>query len=287
MSKKNYVYEKITNEIIKKLEEGTIPWKQPFKNGLPTRWKPNEQYRGINLLLLPSGEYASKKQILEAGGRIKKEEMKNAYISVYWHWWKVKEKGEIDETEENEENVKKFAKPFYYKVWEINTQCTGLESKRKDKTYNHSPIEQAEEIIENYFNPPSVSFNSGSAWYKPFEDHVNVPPKEDFKNIHEYYSTLYHELIHSTGHKSRLDREGVTAHNGFGTELYSKEELIAELGASMLCGVTGIDNETIDNSASYIQSWLRALKNDKTLIVSASQKAQKASDYIQGIKFNQ
>ncbi|WP_281277142.1 zincin-like metallopeptidase domain-containing protein [Oceanobacillus piezotolerans] len=90
----------------------------------------------------------------------------------------------------------------------------------------------------------------------------------------------------STGHSSRLNREGITAHNGFGSELYSKEELIAELGASMLFGICGIVNETIDNSASYIQSWLRALKEDKTLIISASQQAQKASDYIQGIKFH-
>lgn len=110
---------------------------------------------------------------------------------------------------------------------------------------------------------------------------------KEFENIHEYYSTLFHEMIHSTGHSSRLDREGITAHNGFGTERYSKEELVAELGASMLCGVSGIDNETIDNSASYIDSWLRVLKEDKTLIVKASQQAQKASDYIQGITFNQ
>lgn len=109
---------------------------------------------------------------------------------------------------------------------------------------------------------------------------------KDFENVHEYYSTLFHEIVHSTGHESRLARDGIVKYNGFGSESYSKEELVAELGASMLCGVCGIDNHTIDNSASYIQSWLRALKNDKKLIVTASQQAQKACDYIQGIQFD-
>ncbi|WP_277679993.1 zincin-like metallopeptidase domain-containing protein [Gracilibacillus dipsosauri] len=121
-------------------------------------------------------------------------------------------------------------------------------------------------------------------YYVPFEDRVNVPPKKDFQDINEYYSTLFHEMVHSTG--DRLDREGVTGKISFGSENYSKEELIAELGASMLCGVTGIENHTIDNSASYIHSWLRKLKDDKTLIVKAAQKAQKASDHILGVEFS-
>ena len=83
-----------------------------------------------------------------------------------------------------------------------------------------------------------------------------------------------------------MNRKELTQLASFGSETYSKEELTAEIGASMLCGLTGIINQTIDNSASYIQSWLKALKNDKSLIISASQKAQKAVDHIQGIKFN-
>ncbi|WP_079524973.1 MULTISPECIES: ArdC family protein [Halobacillus] len=273
MSKK--IYEMITNQIIKKLEEGTVPWKKPFKNGVAINWKTQNPYRGINTMLLEGGEYATFKQIKESGGKVKKGE--KSQIVVFWKWLEVE-----DEETEKEKKI-----PFlrYYRVFEINTQVEGLESKRDTESYNHNPIEEAEKIKREYVNAPSFSFISGAAYYKPFEDKVNVPPIKDFEDVNKYYSTLFHELIHSTGHKERLSREGITGTIKFGSENYSKEELIAELGASMLCGVTGIENTTIDNSASYIQSWLRALKNDKTLIIRASQQAQKASDYIQGLTF--
>lgn len=93
---------------------------------------------------------------------------------------------------------------------------------------------------------------------------------------------MFHEMVHSTGYESRLNRDGVTGTHKFGSEDYSKEELVAEMGTAMLCGVAGIDNSTIENSASYIQSWLRQLKNDKKLVILASSKAQKAVDYILG-----
>ncbi|WP_318036242.1 zincin-like metallopeptidase domain-containing protein [Halobacillus amylolyticus] len=195
-------------------------------------------------------------------------------------FWKM-----IEVEDEEEEKEKKVPLMRYYRVFEIGSQVEGVEPKRKKETYVHNPIEKAEKVKNEYFNAPSFSFVSGGAYYVPFEDRVNVPPKEDFEDINKYYSTLFHEIVHSTGHKSRLAREGVTQPIHFGSQTYSKEELVAELGASMLCGVTGIENTTIDNSASYIQSWLRQLKNDKTLIVSASQKAQKASDHILGIEF--
>lgn len=134
-------------------------------------------------------------------------------------------------------------------------------------------------------NAPDYTWKSGKAYYHPLQDIVNVPPLKDFPNPAEHYSTLFHEMVHSTGHKNRLNREGIKGLASFGSETYSKEELIAELGASMLCGVAGIDNDTIENSASYIQSWLKALKNDKTLIVSAAQQAQKAVDYILNEKY--
>lgn len=275
MSKK--IYEMVTNQIISKLEKGTVPWKKPFASGQAVNWNTQKPYRGINTMLLDGGEYLTFKQIKDAGGKVKKGE--KSQIIVFWKWLEVEDK----ETGE-EKNV-----PFlkYYRVFEVGSQVEGIEPKREYEAFIHDPVEEAEKIKASYINAPSYSSITGGAWYKPFEDRVNVPPMKEFENIHEYYSTLFHEMIHSTGHSSRLDREGITAHNGFGTERYSKEELVAELGASMLCGVSGIDNETIDNSASYIDSWLRVLKEDKTLIVKASQQAQKASDYIQRITFNQ
>jgi len=274
MSKK--IYEMITNQIIEKLEEGTVPWKKPFKNGLAVNWKTQKPYRGINIFLLDGGEYASFKQITEAGGKVKKGS--KSHIVIFWKMLKV------DDEETGEK--KKIPMLRYYRVFKVGEQTEGLETKQEVEKFEHDPIEEADRIKDNYFNAPSYSFGSGGAWYKPFEDHINVPPKEDFPDINKYYSTLFHEMIHSTGHESRLQRKGIMEVNKFGSKDYSKEELVAELGASMLCGVTGISNETIDNSASYIDSWLSKLKNDNTLIVKAGQQAQKASDHIQGIQFN-
>lgn len=106
-----------------------------------------------------------------------------------------------------------------------------------------------------------------------------MPNRVQFENEEEYYSTLFHEATHSTGHKSRLNRPGME-HISFGSEIYSKEELIAEMGAAFLCTQTGIEHATIKNSAAYIQNWLEHLRNDKKLVLQAAQKAQKAVDYI-------
>lgn len=188
---------------------------------------------------------------------------------------------------ENEETGQDEKIPLlrYYRVFKVGEQTEGIEIKRKTENFEHNPIEIAEELINGYMGKPSISYKDDGAYYQPYFDHVNVPSKRSFPKIHDFYNVLFHELVHSTGHKERLDREGITNFDKFGSERYSKEELVAEIGASMLCGIVEIENKTIDNSASYIQSWLKALKNDKTLIVKASQQAQKASDFIQGIKY--
>lgn len=275
------IYEMVTKQITDQLEKGVIPWRKPWNNaGTSVNWVTQKPYRGINTLLLQDGgEYATFKQINDAGGRVKDGE--HGHIVVYWLWKNI-----IDE--ETEEITGRFAKPFYYKVFEINTQVEGLKSKRNIETYEHNPIEKAEAIFKGYVNSPDYTFNSGKAVYYPTLDKINCPPIKDFKIAEEYYSTLFHEMVHSTGHKSRLHRDGITTSGvAFGDEVYSKEELVAELGASMLCGMAGIDNHTIENSASYIDSWLRALKNDKKLLIQASSQAQKAADYILGVTFEE
>ncbi|MGE8081354.1 ArdC family protein [Peribacillus loiseleuriae] len=274
------VYEIITKRIVKQLEQGVIPWKQPwssYKCGI--RWDVQEPYKGINLWLLPPGEYATKKVILQSGGRIKYDELKKYHPVVYWIW--------IKEEDKDTGEIKKVAFPKYYQVWEINSQVTGLESKRKNETFEHNPIEEAEKIIKGFVNGPTLNFNPGTAAYYPTRDHVSVPPLIAYKNPNEYYNTIFHELVHSTGHKSRLNRSGITALAKFGSEIYSKEELVAELGASMLCGVAKIDNTTIENSAAYIQGWLDELKGDQRLITIAAAQAQKAADHILAIKYEE
>lgn len=272
------VYEIVTAKIIEKLEAGIVPWRKPWVNGLAVNWVTQKPYRGINTLLLMPGEYATYKQITAAGGNVKKGQ--KSHVIVFWKWL------DVTDTETGEED--KVPMLRYYNVFEINSQVEGLSSKRPPVTeFEHDPVEEAESIIAGYPNSPEVYHISGSAYYKPGDDQVVVPPKKDFPILGEYYSTMFHELVHSTGHITRLNREGIT--NGkikFGSESYSKEELVAELGASMLCGVARIDNDTLDNSASYIQSWLKKLKEEPKLIVQAAAQAQKAADHILDVKFD-
>src|SRR5690606_32177300 len=197
------VYELVTEKIIEKLEQGVVPWRKPFQSSAAVNWKTQKAYRGINTWILDDGEYATFKQIKEAGGKIKKGA--KSQIVVYWHWYKFKEEGQ-ENVPDNEANFIKGAKPFYYRVFEINTQVEGLKSKRELKSYDHDPIEEAEKVVDGYMGGPDYSFKSVGAWYRPFEDLVNVPPIKEFRNVAEYYSTLFHEMIHSTGHKSRLNR---------------------------------------------------------------------------------
>jgi antirestriction protein ArdC len=268
--KKN-VYEIVTEKIIRQLEKGVIPWRQPWINGGAVNWKTQKAYRGINAFLLEPGEYATFNQIQEAGGKVKKGA--SSHIVVFWKWIE----------KEDQESEKTETVPFlrYYRVFHIETQVEGLESKRDATTFDHDPIAEAEAIYKGYLNAPEFTFASGQAVYTPTFDRINVPPLHDFEMAEEFYSTLFHEMVHSTGHKKRLARQGVTRQRvAFGDEVYSKEELVAEMGAAMLCGVSGIDNSTIKNSASYIQSWLRSLKEDHRLVVQAAAQAQKASDYI-------
>lgn len=267
------VYEIVTSKILDKLEQGVIPWRQPWAHQGPVNWESQRPYRGINALLLDPGEYATWNQIKKAGGRVLKG--KKGHIVVFWKMLEVD-----GDTEETSKTV-----PFlrYYKVWEINTQCEGLESRRKEPR-GHDPIEEAEKIVEGYQDCPPITFEPSGAWYVPSLDRINVPQIKTFDKPEEYYSTLFHEMVHSTGHKSRLNRPGFEKVAAFGSETYSFEELVAEIGAAFLCGHSGIEQETLDNSASYISHWKRLLQNDSKVIVKAASQAQKAADYVLGIR---
>ncbi|WP_268626967.1 ArdC family protein [Paenibacillus alvei] len=273
----NKIYEMVTDRIIALLEKGIVPWRRPWVSGAAVNWKTQKPYRGVNTILLDPGEYATFKQISEAGGKVKKGQ--KGHIVVFWTWLEVKD----EETEEMEKV------PFlrYYNVFEINTQCEGLKSKRNEQTFDHDPISEAERISNGYVDAPKLQFAPGRAYYRPSSDVVSVPPLRDYPKAEEYYSTLFHEYVHSTGHSKRLNRSGITELAAFGDESYSKEELVAEIGAAMLCGTAGIDNSTIDNSASYIGGWLRKLKDEKKWLVQAAAQAQKAADYILDIKFSE
>ena len=269
------VYEIVTKKILDKLEAGTIPWRQPWDNKGAVNWNSQKPYRGINALLLDPGEYATFPQIEKAGGKVKKGQ--RAQIAVLW-----KSVHEIND--EGEETGKQYAWMRYYNVFNIETQCEGLTSRRKIVNRDNDPITAAEKIKEGYKDCPLVTFAPGKAFYRPSTDNISIPHINDYKNPAEYYSTMFHEMAHSTGHKSRLNRAGIETIAAFGSETYSKEELVAEITAAMLCGIAGIDNTTLDNSAAYIKSWSRKFKDDPKLIITAASQAQKAADYIQNIK---
>ena len=130
-------------------------------------------------------------------------------------------------------------------------------------------------------NPPAFE-QDFRASYVPSKDTVTMPSRTAFQSQADYYSTLFHELTHSTGHAKRLGREGFDKPQMFGSDSYSREELIAEMGSAMLCGVAGIEQSTVANSVAYLQSWTARLKGDSRLVVSAASAAQKAADYIRG-----
>ncbi|MCP4600491.1 MAG: DUF1738 domain-containing protein [Proteobacteria bacterium] len=281
------VYEIITNKILKQLEEGTVPWQKPWRTTLPRNFVSKNYYRGINLLMLSGSEFscpywATFRQIKKAGGSVNKGE--KAEPVIYWNWVPASktrsvkvEKGEEKPEVELSERMMPFLR--YYNVFNLE-QTTGIEIPGEEKT-DIEPIMACENIMSQMPGPPAVTFNGGSrAFYRPRTDSVHLPRPSSFNSAEEYYSTLFHELVHSTGHQKRLSRSGIEEPSSFGSEKYSKEELVAEIGAAFLCGIARIENRTIDNSSAYIQGWLKALADDKKLMVIAAAQAQKASDYI-------
>jgi antirestriction protein ArdC len=147
---------------------------------------------------------------------------------------------------------------------------------------SHRQIAACEQIVSAMPQRPAIRHGEARAYYRPAADTVNMPAPRLFPRVEHYYSILFHELTHSTGHASRLDRATLRDLLAFGDTNYSKEELCAEMGAAYLCGVAGIDNATVNNSAAYIQGWLSKLRNDKRLLIQAAAQAQKAADFILG-----
>jgi len=283
----NKVYEIITDRIIEKLEQGTVPWHMPWSADGPKNLISDKAYRGINVFMLGSLGYMSPywltfKQAQALGGHVSKGE-KGTPV-VFWKTWKNMEQN--DKTSKWED-VSRFVLR-YYSVFNIE-QCTlPAEEIPQDQEPNIiDPIPEAMRIVQAMPTAPAIEHGEPRAYYSPSRDLVNMPRAEAFNSSEEYYSTLFHELTHSTGHHSRLDRfKKDDSINPFGSREYSKEELIAEMGAAFLSGHCGIEDRIIDNSAAYINGWLGRLKNDPQLVVMAAAKAQKASDYILGTTFD-
>ena len=268
------IYAEITNRIISEMETGIIPWQKPWvASGGCVSYATGKPYSLLNQMLLGRpGEYATYQQVQAAGGYVRRGE--KAHMVVFWKFLQKEdeETGEVKEV------------PFlrYYNVFHID-QCEGLKPKHFPALPQTANADQkAEAIICGYLKSSGVRMThqqGDRAFYRPSDDTITLPLLAQFHETSEYYSTAFHELIHSTGHMSRLNRLEKTAF--FGTEAYSKEELVAEIGASALVHIAGLETSaSFRNNAGYIQNWLKVLRNDRKVIVSASGRADKAVSYI-------
>jgi len=278
------VYQYVTEKIISELQKGNIPWQKNWKGQKAINYITRKEYKGINILLLPyPGEYITFKQVQQLGGNVKKGEKANMIIFYKW----------LEKEIENEDGEKDVANiPFlrYYNVFHIS-QCEGIESKLEIFTpeNENNILEQAEQIIKDYVNREGIKYNiiigSDRAYYTPAKDEVVLPDIKQFDSSESFYSTAFHELTHSTGHQNRLNRQTITKDHKFGSQDYSREELVAEIGSCFLNNQIGIDNSNVfKNSVAYLQGWLKALKDDARLITVASGQAQKAVNYILDVK---
>lgn len=288
------VYDIVTEKIVKELEKGTIPWRKPWIdvrstiNGeavLQQNLFTRKPYRGINSLLtmlspFNSPFWVSQGELRKRGIVIKRGEEKNYTPIIYFNW---RSKEEIRKANEaGDPKAPCFAK--FFKAWnaeQLDNVDQFIPELDKLDIKNNFPLEQAEEIVSKYKDCPSIRAGGDKASYSPLTDLVSMPFIETFNSPEDYHGTLFHELVHSTGHTGRLNRESVANLATFGSELYSKEELIAEIGSCFLCATAGISSpKLLENSAAYIDGWLGKLKKDSRLVMSAAQQAQKAVDYI-------
>lgn len=292
------VYQAVTDRIVSSLKSGIIPWQKPWQSptyaggNLPRNFCTGKPYRGVNIFLLWSTPYSAPfwltfKQAQELGGTVRKGE-KGTGI-VFYKQLNGKKDGDVEQPQEpTGEQDKNNRSPFVltsYTVFNVE-QCDGLHLPEVLPSVEPDPIasdETCEAMVQGWAGRPTLQLLSPTerrAYYRPATDSVHMPARFRFVDASLYYSTLFHELVHSTGHETRLNR---TFGSHFGDDLYSKEELIAETGAAFLCAISGVENtHTERNTTAYLQNWIQQLEGDNRLILQAAAAAQKAVDMITG-----
>jgi len=281
------IYDLITDRIITLLEKGVIPWRKPWDaaSGAPRNLFSGKAYRGINAMLLASLGFSSPwfltfNQAKALGGAIRRGA--HGFPVVYWKFLEAV----AGPDGEDERTGSKDRVPLlrYYTVFNLD-QTEGIPAEKIPalETRCFDPIETCQRIVDGMPKRPEIRHTTEArAYYRPSTDSVTMPFRESFHTAAEYFSTLYHELTHSTGALNRLARKSLEDWAPFGTADYSREELVAEMGAGFLCAHAGIESATLENSAAYIQSWLRVLKDDRRAVIVAAGQAQKAADFILG-----
>lgn len=277
------LYEIVTLKILEALGKGVVPWKRPWSQSvqLPCNALTNKPYRGVNIMLLGMSPWADNRwlthrQAQGVGGKVIKGE--KASLVVFWKYSEP----------QNDEEERRPPVLRYYNVFNVE-QVEGLEIAPLPTPVtlpDDARYQRAEVLATSMINPPTYEERGKDAWYCPARDLIRPPKRRSFDTIDSYFAVRYHELAHSTGHASRLNRRGVVEAVNFGSELYSKEELVAELTSSFCCATVGLDNSLIQTSASYIESWLKVLRFDPKMVVFAAAQAQKATDYIKGVNYD-
>lgn len=279
------IQEYVTTLMLNELAKGVVPWRKPWNAAgtVATNLASGKAYRGVNRFILPliaagagyeSNYWVTYKQAQERGGQVRKGE--KASQVIFWKMLKVKD----DAAPKGEKTV-----PMLRSFAVFNSdQCDGLAVPQATRGDVVVP-DAVQNIWDGYTNAPSLTHSAQDrAYYSPFADAIMLPPVDTFVSATGYAETLFHEMTHSTGHKTRLGRLKVDALAPFGAPDYAKEELVAEMGAAMLAAHAGIELD-IQNNAAYIHGWLKALENDQSLVISAAGQAQKALDLITGVTF--
>jgi antirestriction protein ArdC len=277
------LYQEVTDRIIAALRNGVCPWRKDWNatSDTPRNWD-NRPYRGINWLTLStlaftSPVYVTFKKALELGGQVRKGE--KGQLVVFWKFFKSKD---IDP---NTGKFKMIPMLRHYYVFNVD-QCENLPTIPTVDARPFEPLEECERIVASMPQAPAISEDGrGRCFYRPSSDSVHMTDRHAFKSTEGFYGTLFHELGHATGHPTRLNRPGITEKANFGSETYSREELVAELTSANLCAHAGIASPVIDNQAAYLQSWLNVLQADTKAIVWAAGKAARAADFILGRTF--
>ena len=280
------LYQHVTDRIIGMLEQGVAPWRSPILGAQAAGWPKNlvsdKQYRGVNVFLLaitawaeghPSAYWLTFNQIKQRGGTVRKGEKSTMVV-----FWKMYETTDRETGERTEVPVLR-----YYRVFNVG-QCDGIEAPDAEpfEPIEFRPDERADAIVAGYRNGPTVEHRGTKAFYRPASDMVRMPERERFSSSAEYYSTLLHELAHSTGHSKRLGRGLDTELQPFGSPDYGREELVAEMASAFLCAEAGLEMAVMENQAAYLAGWIQKLRGDSKLIVHAAGAAQRAADWILG-----
>lgn len=270
-------YAAITARFLEQMRAGVLPWKKPWAVLPPQNLFSRRAYRGINVWTLhlqgyESPFWATFKQVKTNGGFVRKGETSTPVI--LWKWVRKMQKSEA-----GEEETVEYAYTRLFHVFNF-AQTEGLTAPEITERM-HSPLAACEAIVRGMPDPPTIRQGGSRAFYRPATDEVQIPPLGSFTTPEAFHATLFHELVHSTGHPQRLARPTLAQLAAFGDESYSREELIAELGSAFLCHTAGIETaETFQNSAAYLQGWMKALESDEKLLIHAAQAAQKAVDYV-------